>query len=154
ATALGQAGQGGSFVGRISAVEQQVADIIQRLDELDHAMKADPQCCHDSDHEMHWIMDYIGVPPLGKQAEYLWNGRDMNLVPCVREPRPDYPGWEKYRSQFQTRISENAVHSARRLELFNEWPEPPAGTRARTEIRDIVPPSPKVPRAQSVPLAL
>ena len=148
---LGAPGQAGSLSDRVSSLERQVETLVSRLDELAADMEHDRQYRYNYDEEMHWVMDYIGVPPLGKQAEYLWNGRDMNMVMRIKEPRQDYPQWPQYRSRFQKRIQERALHDARQVLQHNEWPAPPVGSRARTEARELplkMPP----PRSRSVPL--
>ena len=77
---LGAPGQAGSLSDRVSSLERQVETLVSRLDELAADMEHDRQYRYDYDEEMHWVMDYIGVPPLGKQAEYLWNGREITVI--------------------------------------------------------------------------
>src|ERR1700742_1567277 len=148
---LGAPGPAGSLSDRVSSLERQGETLVSRLDELAADMEHDRQYRYDYDEEMHWVMDYIGVPPLGKQAEYLWNGREMNMVTRIKEPRQDYPEWPQYRSRFQQRIQERAIHDARQVLQHHEWPAPPVGSRARTEVRE-VPPKMPPPRSRSVPL--
>src|ERR1700742_173461 len=148
---LGAPGSAGSLSDRVSSLEQQVESLVSRLDEMTADMEHDRQYRYDYDKEMHWVMDYIGVPPLGKQAEYLWNGREANMVTRIKQPRQDYPEWPQYRSRFQKRIQERAIRDARQVLQHYEWPAPPVGSRARTEVRELPPKMPP-PRSRSLPL--
>src|ERR1700742_3927796 len=148
---LGATGQGGSLSARVSSLERQVETLVAPLDQLTADMEHDRQYRYDYDEEMHWVMDYIGVPPLGKQAEYLWNGREANMVTRIKQPWQDYPEWPQYRSRFQKRIQERALRDAQQVLQHHEWPAPPVGSRARTEVRELPPKMPP-PRSRSVPL--
>src|ERR1700744_1788804 len=73
------------------------------------------------------------------------------MVTRIKGPPQDYPGGPQFCSRFQQQIHERAFCDARQVLQHHEWPAPPVGSRARTEVRELPPKMPP-PRSRSLPL--